>query len=558
MATKSNLKKRKNPPFGRFPISKRVAAPRTSYVKLVVYHYAKQNFGVASNIRARFRSADIWETEVFTIPETSVASVNIAKQIANPSGTFDIMLFPGENWKQKVSPGDWVAIYFYNQEETSPFSKTDPTNLVMMGNIDRIAKSMTRNEDDDKLEVRYQVSGRNFGKVFEETELWFDPYAVQENTLDATLRKAGLEIIGNPTSQIDQLLNIFLGGGQNYGKGGRTKPLKQWRIPTELSELFGVDNYAIDSEEPLFFDVMKKEIEKNLPGYKTRNMLSLGSNGNLWTMLQKSSNSIVNEIFLEEVRTDDGKAFPTIVVRPRPFTTPFFDSQFGKELSLKGLLNDKHTTLQDLSKESFLELTQAEIFFDNTGKDDHSRFNMFTLMSNRATDYTRSIYAGKNSKGQIGNPFFQRESVNRYGLKRLEDILDFDQPTGKIKEVTSELQLFKAFMAQMYDFHYANHLYENGTMETSGVLEAELGKTLVVLPDVGSEAKKKIYYIEGYEHKWQFPSTWRTVFTVTRGQYQTSDLNIFIDVEGSRVTDFGKNDTDFDGTYLAKTEYRKQ
>jgi hypothetical protein len=292
-------------------------------------------------------------------------------------------------------------------------------------------------------------------------------------------------------------------------------------------------------------------------------MLSVDSNGNVWEMLQRSSNSLINEVFLEEIRDGDGRAYPTIVLRPRPYNTPYFPSQFPEsEKDLINRLNGKWTTLQSLAKQSYLEVSPGEVLHENLGRDDHSRFNSFFLTSVRAHEAYRSVFASLNSMGTISQPFFCRESIHRHGLKMFSQLLEFDQLTGLTASLVNEIDIFKAFLAQLYDYYYANHLYESGTIECTGVLEAELGKVMRILPSKKGE-KTRIYYVEGYEHSWTFPGTWRTIFTLTRGQWFTdvsgnenaNVKNIFIDVDSD---DFGADDTSFSNTYLVKTRTRNR
>ena len=522
----------------------------------------KQNFGEASNIRSNFRESTVFDINQFTIEE-EVKSLKTSKSLDNPSGTFNISLFPTQSWKEKIAPGDWVAIYMFNRLETRTAGPIDSRNLVMLGNVDRISRNLEREEDSDKIKLKYEVSGRSFGKVFEDINVWYDPYANQDILIDVALRTAGLEMTGNPTSQVTQLLNVFLGNGQQFEKE-KTSPLNQYRIPTAVAAIFnktstrGVVSSNVLRDNPSFYDILVQKIEPGLPGYRDRNMISAEDNGNLWENLQRASNDLVNEIFLEDVRGSDGTARPTIVLRPRPLNTPFFDSQFGLEKNqVKPRLNGKFKTLQELAEESFVEISQGEIFLEDLGRDDHSRFNMFWLTSNRSEQWNQSTYSHLRSVGAVGNPFVLRESVTRHGLKKMTSQWDFDRVDkngGSAKN--RETDLFKAFMVQNYDQNYANHLYDAGTIETSGVLEAELGKALVLLPDANTNNKKKIFYIQGYEHEWSFPNTWRTMFSVTHGQFKTQDLNIFIGLGiGTKDnSDRGTLDKAFDSAYIAKTQ----
>jgi len=566
MAIRTDKGVRKNPTFGQFPISERLPASRTTYCRLVVFHYKKQNFGISSNFREAGIGADFiapFDVEKFTIEE-DIASVKTSKSLDNPSATFDISLFPTQNWKEKISPGDWVCIYFYNQLETGDSINVDAKNLIMLGNVDRIARNLNKDEKSDKIQLRYEMSGRNFGKAFEDLNIWYDPYANQDNILNVALSSAGLPFTGNPTTQVSKILDIFLGPGARIGNG-TTESIKQFRIPTELANLFGVTKFAISPEEPLFYDILDKTIEDNLPGNRARNVISAEDNGNLWENLQRASNDVVNELYLEEVRQSDGSARPTVILRPRPLNTPFFDSQFGPEKRVKESLNGKYQTLQELADDdagSYVQISGGEILFENLGKDDHSRFNMFWMNSVRALNQYFSVMANLRGGEVIGNPFAQRNSISRYGLKKFQKTLEYDVasvvgvPGAEGKKA---VDLWKAFMVQLYDQNYANHLYETGTVEATGVLEAELGKVLRILPDSGTDSPERIFYIQGYEHDWKFPNTWRTTFSVTHGQFKTAtpSTDIFIDVIADNK-DFGRKDSDFDSAYIAKTETRNK
>jgi len=537
-------------------LSKREIASKTSFARIYYWHWERQNFGVASNVRDEHK--DAYETREGWI-ETPILSVKISKSVDRPSASFEISLMPTENWKQVLSPGDWIAIYLYSssQSPVGTYHMPKQKNLVLFGNIDRVSRTLSKNEDTDKTELRYRVSGRNFGKVFEETDLWFDPYINQQQVLDVVVRTAGLEIIGSPTEQVEKVLKVFLGSGAQFDKQ-KTSPLDQWRMPLGCLELFGTP--ADGSVRRYFDSILNKEIEPDLPGFKVRGMLSLGDNANLWENLKNCSNDLVNSLIVDEYRDEAGNAKPTISLHPRPYNTPFFDvgkdktSQFGKEKDkILPILNNKYQSLQDLGKNG-IEISQSEIIYEDLGRDDHSRLNMFLLVSNNAMDYTKSIYSNLlTTKEGIGNPFFSRESITRHGLRRFQKLIEFDKPFKNLAAY-SQIDLFKAFMVQTYDMNYANHLYDNGTIECTGVLHAQLGKALVVLP-TKENGKKKVYYIEGYEHTWTFPGTWRTIFTVTHGQFfRPKDGNIFIDLSDR---DFGSDDDELPPVYLAQTKVTK-
>jgi hypothetical protein len=543
--------------FRGFPLSQRAYGSRTSSVVVKYFHYRTQNFGLPTNLRENINAPV--DVEVGTI-SSEVSNLTISKSIQQCSASFNLSLFPSKNWKNVLSPGDWIMIYIFNNLGDIE----DTKNLVLVGNIDRVSRSLQRNEDEDKTLLRYQVSGRNFGKIFEDMDIWYDPYKDQEATLDVALLNAGLEMVGSPTSLVTEMVNIFLSTGGTTAQG-KTTDLNAWRIPSDLANVFveATENPLLAGDTAVlapvrFADILETNITENLPGYKPREKLSIDSNGSLWDMIHRNSNMLLNECFVEEVRDADGSVTPTLTVMPRPIQTPFFEDLFGSEPASDPVLqklNGAHKSLQTLATESFVEISQSEIIYEDLGKDDHSRMNLFWLRTPDAYEKNVSNVANLNSTNMISNPVFVKESIQRHGLKRFDQLLEFSRTQAPGYSGGPEIQLWKAFMSQLYDMHFANHLYDAGTIECSGVLEAELGKALVVKASK-PEDKDKIYYIEGYEHKWTFPNGWNTVFTVTHGQFKVQDgsKNIFID---ESEEDFGSPDSQIINTYVAQTETKR-
>lgn len=565
MGIKFDIKKRSAAPFSQYDANRRSIASRTSSVTIYYYHWTKENFGTPSNVQpASALSTNLSLAEAYQTGkiEGDVENCTISKNIEHPSATFSFDLFPTKNWKRELSPGDWILVYFNSSmtkdSEVGVNIPTSTKNLVLVGNIDRIARVIQKDEETDTTTLRYKVSGRNFGKIFEQTDIWYDPYAVQVKTLDVALRTSGLEITGNPDSQVNKIIDIFLGNGGQF-KDKKTSPLKQWFLPKGLVSLF-----SSSAPDGYFNNVLRREITKNLPGYKPRNMLTPESNGSLWDMIKRSCNDLVNEVYLEEVRKNDGTVVPTFVMKPRPFQTPFFnatsqdESQFGGEdAKIRKALKGAYKSLQEYSKESYVEILQSEVIYENLGRDDHSRINMLWFNTTLNYQYILNSNSNLGSANTISNPVFIRPSIMRHGLRRLDSLLEYchseiDSVSGASSNNT---ELFKAFATQLYDMNYVNHLYEQGTIECTGVLEAELGKVLVIR---GKKTEpKKIYFIEGYEHKWQYPNMWTTIFTVSKGQFRHDNgvgaLNIFIDASEG---DFGYPDSSLDFTYIAKTNVK--
>jgi len=284
--------------FKGYPLGRRTASTTTSFARLKVWHYTKQNFGTPSNVRGSFSSSTIYDV-VEDEYENDLFSVKINKEIGRPSATFDVVLFPTQNWKKFIAPGDWIEISLFNRRTKSE-NTFSTKNVVLLGNVDRVSRSLQRNENDDKVELRYRISGRNFGKVLEETDIWFDPYTLQAKTADTILRQAGIPLQGSPDKMFGKVLDVFLGKGIITPKGS-TGELKQWRMPWPVINRFDTSSIGTKLD-----NILQRNIESGLPGYRTRVMLNSENNGNLWEQLEQASNKLINEVIVEESRDGDG------------------------------------------------------------------------------------------------------------------------------------------------------------------------------------------------------------------------------------------------------------
>jgi len=547
----------------------------TSYARLVIFHYIKQNFDLINFTGTTPSDNDVFATTTVVI-EDEITSVNVSKSLhsSNPAGTFDIELLPSKNWKRLISPGDWALIYLYSGQSEKIDPKDIPNkNIVMIGNLDRISRSRNRNEETDRLETRYVISGRDFSKVFTDTDVFFNPYVANSanaGLLEALLVQRGLPYSGSPDTLVNKLIDVFLskdGATFDIGslKGKKTKPLNQWKIPravfdviektsseisipTELAGIGGFTTVATSASEPTSFgEFITRRIEDGLPGFKQRGFLSTRSNGSLWSLLVSNSNELVNEIFVELERAPNGSVKPAIYLRPRP-NSPFFGSSKDKTGPYTDLLKGKFITLDQIVKKSAIEITTDQIQFDNLGKDGKSRFNMWWMRPKQLADGQSTEFANLQPYAGVGPslPMVDTGSISRHGLKRTDQVLEFVYETNTKNQ--SQILLQKQFLNQFYDQSRFNHILETGTIETNGIF-AEVGRVLKVK---SAGLPSKLYYIESYTHNWKFPNRWITKFSVTKGQYslEESKGQPFIDVGPS---DFGTDDLEVTNTSLTKT-----
>jgi hypothetical protein len=519
----------------------------TAHARIVYWHYTTQHFGDASNLRSLASDDEILGVTTGVI-QSEIAGISVEKAMGQPAGTFDITLMPTTNWKQLIAPGDWLVIQMFDQNDSESVTNS---HVVTLGNVDRISRSKEKDKKTGKTLVRYHVTGRDFGKVFEDTALYFNPYipvTSSKSLLDTLLHQKGLYVEGSPDQLVNQAVDLFLStDGVNLGSTplgiSHIDSLNQWQLPKEVLQFFGSSKSS-----GAFHDILMKDIWEKLPGHAVRVAMTPGDNAGLWGLLERSANLVVNEMYVDLRHNKSGAAQPVLTLRPRPNSVFFDDSQ--------GALNDNFFSLLDLVDHgNVTTIYHQDIHYDNLGRDGHARFNHIWLHPKMQDAESALNQIGNiGADGGVGNPMQLSESVRRYGLKRSEEQVNFIYvPQGK--SVTASVNVVKSFLEQRYDQLAFHHLYETGTVETQGTLEARLGTVLRILPENYSESdtqqnvQAKLYYIEGYKHDWQFPGHWTTEWTLCCGQWESRDRP-FIDLSDD---DAGQLDTDFDRTSLVKT-----
>jgi len=501
----------------------------TSSASLEYFHYDSQNFGLPNSIRKNI----VDDAKVFSVTQEMVVdeilSVRVQKSLRGSAGSFSVELAPTTSWRNKISVGDWCIIRLFNTPSKEYDSKKD---IVMVGNVDRVHRTKQRDENTDKIIVRYTIEGRDFGKVFEDTTIWFNPYSVENvliRNVYGMLKENGLILKGSPDELLKSVLNVFIGNGQlerpAFDGKKSLPPMEQWFLPEELFTKFTPAVVSTGAGAKTINEVLFRHIPDGLAGYKNYN--AFGENETLWSQVQKSSNEIINDVFLD-LDADKNMA---IFLQPRP-VSPFFEDP-------KGFLGDHHTTLVNM--ENRVEVKGHEVKYSNLGRDDQARFNFFwlnprTLLFDSQLETTAFIDA---QKGKWGNPMTQVESIKRYGLRQDNRILEFVY-TDEDGSLNLNNALFESIMSVLYDINVYNHLYETGTITIAGRNDIRLG-TPVVVESEYDEKNDKIYYIEGYSHEWTFPSQWETEISVTCGQWLDEGYP-FIDVSSD---DYGREDTDY-------------
>lgn len=492
-----------------------------------IYHFKKQILGDGSSVSDQ----EITDADVIDIAseDNVVVSFDYDKQIDNASGTFNITLLPTKNWLNLVRSGDWISIYL------SQDGSTDKA-VRCLGNIDRVSQVEVINNDGRSL-ITYQISGRDFGKMFEKYSVWFNAYS-PEVAAQQVLLESTFPVVGSTKDILTKLIDVFMGGAleqQVAAKGIADSTIDALRIPPQLAEDFGGFSFQDISDQfgpttivfqltpttVKFGDILVKNFD-DVPGYKPTSSANLNV-GPLWNMFNQYGNRSVNEIFTELIKNKDGLMVPALTLRVYPFTDKDFSSPSGFE------------SIRKFEELDTVEITGDDILGTNIGVADHERFNLFFLYGDVPSaqgNYETALY----SKPQINSA-----SIKRYGLNA------YIVSTSFMASTESEFapETLKGWNDLIKHWFLENANLDSGTIQIVGNQNVRVGKRLFIKN--AKTHNNKEFYIEGYSDSWSYPSgMWVQTLQVTRGK-------VFTDNKAKLDIEVGKSGTDIPGTSVVKT-----
>ena len=234
------------------------------------------------------------------------------------------------------------------------------------------------------------------------------------------------------------------------------------------------------------------------------------NNVKVWAIIQKYTNSLINEMYTTYRVNPNGRIMPSLVIRQKPFTS----NHFQKERDLKTKFSPP-TEKQDVTR--FLDLPRWVlnpnlVYSMNLGRDEASRVNFVQI-------YTRTTHVndGKNRAAQsgTGNYQFDVQDITRHGLKPFLATADYDYP-----EEASKSTKGKQWANLIADMVIGGHLKESGTIECVGIQDPiSVGDNI--------EFNGIVYHIENISHNISITTSgkksFRTNLTVSYGIDPRSD-----------------------------------
>lgn len=373
-----------------------------------------------------------------------------------------------------------------------------------LGMLDSIDSTRTRSGHGTRSET-YTIHARDFGKVFEETQLYLNPYlkgALSAFTRIIQVTKDAI-INGTPADYTKALITAWIGGATT------TVP-QTWAIPPGLGlapSLFNMlDLSGIETMTPLANGAATdlRFLSPDLDG------------GSLWDVMQQFSNGVLNELWVDLAPSKlDPLGLtglkPTVFLRERKFPTKLDGG------SLYATLPTWDLTPNLVGPRQVAKGGAA------------TRYNFWILVPQGFGSVNLESYV-QQTPGVAGtpgaNPIWNEQSIRRYGLRRWEQTTPFVPSTLGIKasDVTSDnfLRTVTAqWLTKVHDWYSIAPKQLSGTISMTRIApQIRIGHRVIEKTSSGDI----VFYVEGVDHVWQHPGTGQTILTVTRGEYTTASL----------------------------------
>jgi hypothetical protein len=408
----------------------------------------------------------------------SLLSVSTNKILGAPSGTWSVTMKPSRTTRRlfdQILDDDWVDIVF-NQHARQWH--------VMRGLVDDMRRMKAVAGSGATMEV-YTLTGRDFGKIFEVTPIWFSVLTDAAITGGVSLKVFGgaPNVFGTPDQAVEGFLLGFLRELSDVGRA-------TWLMPGGMPGIGGDQRFV-------------GNIDFRTEGFSgTPERIAISANymmpqGTLWQLAQEWSDPEFCELFVDTV--NPRAADPTLELPPdessmvvwfrdRPFPTtelggqsPYFNSIPTYRIPRQAIVND------------------------DVGRSGMERFNAFFMSPQIAQELLQA------SGVDLYMPEWDEDDILRHGLRR------FDVNTKYASRQANQLTLSRAQRTRVRDWHCMNPYLLNGTIALgTGMPWIRIGGRALI-PGVESEDDNETYYVESVGHSWTFGSSTKTTLGVTRG-----------------------------------------
>ncbi len=460
-----------------------------------------------------------------------IKDVSFSKQLSSPAGSFQITLENDRDWKQYIKKGSWVLIYMSNTgglripnpgENTITLDtnlKGDNINIVSLTNqksklrcigyIDTVRVQSTVGEEKGDLDVVYHVMGRDFGIVYEETDIWHNRINFDEmllKTANANINSAQIKTVDKLLETLHQLM---FSPQDLVNKDLQNKSLTslalQWLLPSSLLAALGV---TPNGGVPFFGNIPGLlNFESTVASFPIESPLG-DLNGIAWDQLKRYSISSYHELFPELVN-----GLPQLYFRPIPWLIGT-GAKFPK-------VAKNITKFKNLER---VELATIDILDFDLGEDNHTRYNLFwsNINSSLVSQQTSDVLLGDRDP-KTGFPRIKQNSISRHGLR----MMYLETNANLVLGEKADSDLLRQYNEVTLEYWEDVHNMESGNVDIVGNNDIRLGKVLHFDKEAPYNADK-YFYIEGYSDTYTVDEkgsgTWTQNIMITRG-IEKADLD---------------------------------
>lgn len=488
-----------------------------SQCKIVIYDWTVTALTLDSGIDSQLTKTSSLDVS------SQLLSCSYSKTMGPPSGTFSFTLSNSPNygtgdWKDIIKRGTWCVIYMSQEGELLMADKVGPPNskaqksqeakkIRCIGFIDRVSVRAEMNER-GAFDVVYEVTGRDFGVVYEDASIWHNVFKYERIMLDA-LATSQLNITGTITldKAVSLIHDLFynpksIPGAKVNSDDSMVSIGLQWLMPRQLLQDIGL---TADST-PFWGELNIKNFsgtEANLSVERPTDYLS----GNAWDVLKRISCPQLHELFCE---TNDS-GLPKLTFRPIPFA----------------IVKTKYPTVGQKVKYykdiDAITIPALSVIDFNFGEDNHARYNSFLV-----TLATSLINTEDNISLLDGSGFPKniKDSIKRYGFRPMHVTVDSIVKNAERGDGKGNPKMLREFNELMYDYWNAAVFAESGDANLIGSNLVKIGKCLK-FDEHTPYVYGKRYYIEGYTDSFSVDEKgakiWTQSVNLTRG-FEEKDL----------------------------------
>ena len=335
----------------------------------------------------------------------------------------------------------------------------------------------------------YTITGRCFGKILEQTPIFFSIYTDDITTggIAYQVFTGATNLLGAPDKAVEGYLFGFL---RAIGDVGRAN----WVIPA-----------GMPNEGGFFGDTAVYDTDSfsNIPSRYALNPNFLNPQGTLWQLAQEWSDPMFLELFTDTLPPnwrstglaetfEDDITDMTVVLRDMPFPTRVLG------------MNSPWFSLP------MFVIPRQAVTTQEVGRGGQERYNAFFV----SPQLTQS-FLGMGSMDLV-KPLWNRDDMLRHGLRRF-DITSKYIPDNMDLATMSEFQ-----REQVRDWHCLNAYLFSGTLGFgAGLPNLRIGTRLRIKD--ADENKDETYYVESVSNNWIFRQGIKTTAGVTRGWIGTDD-----------------------------------